>query len=334
MIPTWLQAIIIGIVQGLTEFVPVSSSGHLVLVPYVLGWERPGLPFDVALHAGTALAVIVYFRTELTGMLLAVVRRGDSPTRRFYRRLLALLVIATLPVGVAGLTLRGTFETVFQTPPVAAAFLLVTAAVLVAGEKLRQRRLPRPAEPARTSTDGGHHEETRAAPGPSADARQERDRAAAETPAHPAIAANTGTDPSDPAGRTLERLSVPLAVGVGVAQAFALLPGISRSGTTIMAGVAGGMTRAAATRFAFLLSLPALLGASLVSLPGLREPGPYGGLDVAAGVAAAAVSSYLAIAFLIRLVSRASLTVFVRYLLVAGVLGLLAYAMLGPPSTV
>lgn len=318
MIPTWLQAIVLGLVQGITEFVPVSSSGHLVLVPYVLGWERPGLPFDAALHAGTALAVIVYFRTELAGIVLAVLRGGRGPTTRFYRRLLGLLALASLPVAAVGLTLKRVFEALFETPPVAAAFLLVTAVVILAGERLRQRRLSRTKEtvPKRSATST---EET-----------------ADETPTAPEPAravAEVGLDPEDPAGTALDGLRAPLAFGIGLAQAFALFPGLSRSGMTIMAGVAGGLTRVAATRFAFLLSLPALVGAFLVNVPALGEPGPYSGVDIAAGVLAATVASYLAIAFLIRLVARASLSIFAGYLAVAGVLGLVAYAVLGPPGT-
>lgn len=318
MIPTWLQAIVLGLVQGITEFVPVSSSGHLVLVPYVLGWERPGLPFDAALHAGTALAVIAYFRTELAGIVLAVLRGGRGPATRFYRRLLGLLALASLPVAAVGLTLKRVFEALFETPPVAAAFLLVTAVVILAGERLRQRRLSRTPEtvPKQSATP--------------------TDETADEAPAAPEPAravAEVGSDPEDPAGTTLDGMRAPLALGIGLAQAFALFPGLSRSGMTIMAGIAGGLTRVAATRFAFLLSLPALIGAFLVNAPALGEPSPYSGGDIAAGVLAATVASYAAIAFLIRLVARASLSIFAGYLAVAGVLGLVAYVVLGPPGT-
>lgn len=329
MIPTWLQAIVLGLVQGITEFVPISSSGHLVLVPYVLGWERPGLPFDAALHAGTALAVIVYFRTELAGIVLAVLRGGQGPTTRFYRRLLGLLALASLPVAAVGLTLKRVFEALFETPPVAAAFLLVTAVVILGGERLRQRRLSRTREtaPNRATTSADEADESQA----EAAAETADEKPAAPEPAR--AVAEVGLDPEDPAGTTLEGMRAPLALGVGLAQAFALFPGLSRSGMTIMAGIAGGLTRVAATRFAFLLSLPALIGAFLVNVPALGEPGPYSGGDIAAGVVAATVASYAAIAFLIRLVARASLSIFAGYLAVAGVLGLVAYAVLGPPGT-
>lgn len=325
MITDWVQAIVLGIVQGLTEFVPVSSSGHLVLVPYLLGWERPGLAFDVALHAGTAGAIVLYFRRELAGMALAVLRGGTSREARLYRRMVGLLAIASVPVAIVGLVLKETFERIFDTPPVAAAMLLVTAGILVGGERLRGRRVtaavraqaPAAGDPGRDAggvagDDGG------------------RARAGVEEPGDPLM----GADPGDPTGKSLESIGVREATTIGVAQILALLPGVSRSGTTIMAGMAAGMTRAAATRFSFLLALPALVGASILSLPDLGDPGPYSGGAIAAGVAAAFLSGYAAISFLVRLVAHTSLTVFAKYLLAAGTLGLLGYLMLGPPSTV
>lgn len=315
MITEWVQAIVLGVVQGVTEFIPISSSGHLVLVPYILGWQRPGLAFDVALHAGTAGAIVLYFRTELVGMALALLRGGRSREGRLYRRLVVLLAAASVPVAVVGLLLKDAFEAAFDTPAVAAVMMLVTAAVLVGGEKLRTRRVAaRTHAPAR---------EESVSPDPAADT----DLAARADLA-------VGIDPADPTGKDLERLGLREAVLVGMAQTLALMPGMSRSGTTIMAGVAAGMTREAATRFSFLLALPAMVGASIVSLPDLGEPGAYSAGATVAGVVAAFLAGYGAIAFLVRLVAHTSLTVFARYLLVAGVLGLLAVAALGPPSTV
>ncbi|MEX0658157.1 MAG: undecaprenyl-diphosphate phosphatase [Egibacteraceae bacterium] len=321
MITDWLQAIALGVVQGLTEFIPVSSSGHLVLIPYVLGWQRPGLAFDVALHAGTAGAIVVYFRTELGGMATAVLRRGSDRESRLYRKLVVLLAVASLPVAVVGLTLKSTVEELFDTPLVAAVMLFVTAAVLIGGEKLRSRRVSAATPPRAPADDDA-----------------ELPAATVVTPerAAPIVTHDlaVGADAADPDGKDLEAMSVREAVTVGLAQTLALLPGMSRSGATIMAGVASGMTREAATRFSFLMALPAMVGASIVSLPDLGEPGPVPGGAIAAGVLAAFVSGYLAIAFLVRLVARTSLVVFARYLVVAGVLGLVAYAALGPPSSV
>lgn len=323
MITDWLQAIALGVLQGLTEFIPVSSSGHLVLLPYVLGWPRPGLAFDVALHTGTAGAIVLYFRAELAGMARAVVRGGSTREGRLYRRLVLLLAVASLPVAIVGFTLKDVFERLFATPPVAASMLLVTAAVLVGGEKLRDRRVATATRtPAPASGDG---EESG-----SADVAGDLPDALAGDPSDLEI----GADSADPAGKDLEGMRVREALLIGVAQIFALLPGMSRSGATIMAGLGAGLTREAATRFSFLMALPALAGASLLSLPDLAEPGPYPGGAIAAGVVASFVAGYAAIAFLVRLVAHTSLTVFARYLVVAGILGLLAYAALGPPSTV
>jgi undecaprenyl-diphosphatase len=316
VIPTWLQAVLLGLVQGATEFIPVSSSGHLVLVPFLLGWERPGLAFDVALHAGTALAILLYFRRELSGMLLAVIRRGDSREGRLYRRMAILLAVASVPVAVAGLLAQETFERLFESPPVAASFLLVTAGVLVGGEKVRDRRASRTAVAARrgdAAPSGGWVGTDGPAP------------IGADGP----MAVPVGADPADPAGADLERLSWRHALIIGGAQVLALFPGMSRSGTTITAGVVAGLTRPAATRFAFLLALPALLGAMIVSLPELAEPGPYSGGDIAAGVTASFVAGYLAIAFLVRLVSRIGLDVFARYLVVAAAVGWGAWLLTG-----
>lgn len=323
MIPTWLQAVVLGIVQGLTEFIPVSSSGHLVLVPYVLGWDRPGLAFDVALHMGTAAAIVLYFRIELLGMAVSLFR-GGTPAGRLYRRLAVLLVLATVPVAVAGVTLEETFERIFETPTIAASLLLVTAAVLVVGERWRTRRVAASRTAAAAAREEGGAVWTGDWVGD----------VPAEAPVPDVAALEVGDDPDDPDGTTLEAIGVRAALAIGLAQTFALFPGMSRSGTTIMAGVAAGLTREAATRFSFLLALPALVGAAVVSVPDLATPGPYSGGDIAGGVLASFVSGYLAIAFLVRLVARTGLTVFARYLVLAGTMGLLATAMLGPPGTV
>lgn len=291
--PSWLQALILGIVQGLTEFVPVSSSGHLVVVPAYFGWERPGLAFDVALHVGTALALVVYYRRELWGMAAAVLGRGPTDERRAYRRLAGLLALASVPIAVVGATLRSLVEDAFDSPALTSGLLLVTAVVLVAGERLRARRLP-------------------------AEVAASDDAAAVEAgaPDH---------DVRDPAGTTLPRMRARQALIVGVGQALALLPGLSRSGLTITAGLAAGLTRPAATRFAFLLAFPAIVGATLISLPGLRDLGESSGVDLAVGMAAAAVAGYVAIAGLVRLVARAGLDRFAPYLAVVGVVGLVVF---------
>jgi len=143
-----LRALILGAVQGLTEFLPISSSGHLVLVPFVLGWEsgggfQPGVPFDVAVHLGTALAVVAYFRRELWAMAAGAVRvvagrgRGED---RDHARLALLLLVGSIPAAAAGLLLEGFFEGLFAEPQIAGLLLLGTAALLLAGEAIHDRQ--------------------------------------------------------------------------------------------------------------------------------------------------------------------------------------------------
>jgi len=265
--PGWLQAFILGMVQGLTEFIPVSSSAHLVLVPALAGWERHGLAFDVALHIGTLAALILYYRQDLWNMVRSLTARTASPERDDYRRLIVLLGVASVPVAVAGLTLDDAVESLFAAPVATAWLLLVTALVLVGGERLHRR--------------------------------------------HVARESLQGRDPASAPER--QQLGVVQILIVGVAQSFALLPGLSRSGLTISAGVAAGMSRPAATRFAFLLGLPAIAGAAVVQLPQVDDLDRISAVDLLVGVVAAAVFGYLAIALLVRLVSRAGIDRFAWY---------------------
>lgn len=270
-VPEWVQALVLGLVQGLTEFIPVSSSGHLVLVPALAGWERHGLAFDVALHLGTLFALVVYYRRDLWQMLRAVLPgSGESAERAAYRSLVVMLALASLPVAVVGLMLDEAVESVFGDPVTTAWLLLGTAAVLVAGERIHRARVRR----------GGD-----AAPGASADA-------AGDAPAN---------------------VAVWQALTVGVAQSFALLPGLTRSGLTISAGIAAGLSRTMATRFAFLLGLPAIAGAAVVQIPQVDDLGTLSTSELVVGVTAAAVSGYVAIALLVRLVSRAGIDRFAPY---------------------
>jgi undecaprenyl-diphosphatase len=325
MIATWLQGVALGIVQGLTEFIPISSSAHLVLVPYLLGWERPGLAFDVALHMGTVGAILVFFRAELIAMARGLLTGGRTAEGALYRRLGLLLVAASAPVAIVGLLLKDVFEEAFASPLATSGFLFVTALILVGGERLRDRRVARGGAASSEADDGR--------PVWTGDWVGGEPGSAAATTADP-VTLPVGDDPTDPTGRTLQQVGLRQALIIGAAQMLALFPGISRSGTTIMAGVAAGMTREAATRFSFLLALPALAGAGILSLGDLREPGIYSYPDIAAGVVASFVSGYLAIRFLVALVSRERLTGFAWYVVAVAIIGVLGYAMIGPPSAV
>lgn len=287
----FLRAVLLGIVQGLTEFIPVSSSGHLVLVPYFLDIQTPGIAFDVALHVGTFAAVVLYFRTDLRNLLMAVFGVGEPTAVAYYRRLALLLVVGTVPIAVVGLLLRDVFEAAFGSPTTAALFLILTGVLLLVGEAARNRR-------------GGFSS-------PAGEVAPDR--------------VMVGDDAGDPEGLALDEIGLRQALVIGFGQCIALFPGVSRSGTTIVAGMSAGLTRPAATRFSFLLALPALVGASIISLPDLADGASiFPPAAVAGGVVAAFVSGYLAIRWLLALVARDRLTGFAVYCFVLGGLSLLA----------
>lgn len=245
-----LTAAVWGLVQGLTEFLPISSSGHLVLVPAIFGFEEPGLAASVMLHVGTLLAVLAYFRRDI--LKLFHLRRDPEA-----RRILLLLVIGTIPAAIVGLALNGPIEAVFTEPWLVAIALMVTGVVLLFS--LLVARGTRLLAQARW-TDG---------------------------------------------------------LVVGLAQAFALLPGISRSGMTITAGMAQGLQRREAARYSFLLSIPAIAGAGLLDGLDLVESGGFSA-DLLVGMVVAAVVGYLAIALLIRVLVRVGLLPFALYCLAFG----------------
>jgi undecaprenyl-diphosphatase len=259
-----LQALVLGAVQGLTEFIPISSSGHLVIVPDLLGWDAPGLAFDVMLHVASLLALLVYFSGDLIDLA-----RGALAWDRGARRILLLLAIGTVPAVIAGVLLGNYFEESFTDARSASLQLLMTALILIAAELALR-----------------YHEQRTAERG----ARL----------------------------RTAEDLNPTDAGLIGIAQAVAILPGISRSGATIGAGLALGMTRDAAARFGFLLAIPALFGAALVSLGDLD--GSRLGLGAgAAGFVSSLITSYAAIWALIRYLRSNNLYPFAAYCVVAGI---------------
>jgi undecaprenyl-diphosphatase len=268
-----LQTIALGLVQGATEFIPISSSGHLVLVPWLLRWPEPGLAFITTMHLGTLAAVLAYFWKDLLGMVRAVVaaliRRApwDTPESR----LAWLIVLGTIPAVVVGAPFEDFFENVFGAPATVAALLLVTGLILALGERLGQRE------------------------------------------------------------RSLESLRWGDALLVGLAQAAAILPGISRSGATIAAGLALSVRRETSARFSFLLAVPVILGGGLLELFELVKAG--GGTTQApgllAGFVAAAVSGYLCIHILLRYLRQHRLYVFSVYCWLFGAACLLVAFMGG-----
>ncbi len=272
-----LQAIVLGLVQGLTEFIPVSSSGHLVIVPYLLGWEAPGIAFDTILHLGTLLAVLVYFWREWRRLLIAAVylvggvfsARWRQKVDRGDAALLGLLVLGTIPALAAGYFFQDIFEQAFDNVALVALFFLVTA-VLLAGVELylkwRERRQPDKSQPVNPRWGG--------------------------------------------------------ALLVGIMQALAIFPGLSRSGLTISGGIFSGLSRERAARFSFLLSLPIILAAGLLGILDLQKtPLSDGdGLVLLIGFAVAALSGWLAIRWLLSFLKRRPLYIFSIYLIIISAL--------------
>lgn len=262
---SYLEAIVLGAVQGLTEFIPISSSGHLVIVPDLFGWRQPGLAFDVMLHAASLLALLIYFSGDLVDLV-----RGVLSGNRGSRKLALLLILGTIPAAVAGLVFGDYFEEQFEEAGTAALQLLITAVILVIAEQIYRT----------------HERKT----------------------------AEKGTRL-----RTLEDIDYVDTALIGVAQAIAIFPGISRSGATIGAGLVRSIDRSSAARFAFLLAIPALLGATALEVPELADSSSLGIGPAIAGFLASLVTSYAAIWGLIRYLRTNTLYPFAAYCVVAGI---------------
>jgi undecaprenyl-diphosphatase len=298
---SYFQAVVIGLLQGVTELFPISSLGHSVLLPELLGWhklvhaqsadESFYLAFLVALHVATALALLVHYRSTwvriIRGFFTSVrKRRIDTPDER----LAWLLIVATVPVGVTGLALEHTLRTIFAKPTAAAAFLMINGVILYAGERLRRR----------------------AEAGVPVGARRE---ASATVPVD---------DPDrEPPGRQLATFKLREAFLVGITQTAALFAGISRSGVTMVGGLLRGLNHEDAAHFAFLLATPIIFAAGVYKLPDLTGPLGNGVRGQAfVGAIAAFVAAYFAVRFLERYFERRSLTPFAVYCLVAGAFSL------------
>jgi undecaprenyl-diphosphatase len=272
------QALLLGILQGATEFLPVSSSGHLVLVPWLLGWPASSLTFDAVVHWGTAVAVIAYFWRDWVALVGAAIKSANrqigksanwqigksaNPTSEAGR--VWLILLGTVPAALIGYLLEDFFEEMFARPIAAAGFLLITAALLAASERLGRRQ------------------------------------------------------------RDLDTLNWLDALLVGLAQALAIFPGISRSGSTIAAGLARGLRRESAARFSFLLATPIILGAGLLKVADLAQAGGLAAQApvLVAGFASAGVVGFGCIHFLLRYLQRRPLYPFAIYCAAGGIVCLL-----------
>ncbi|MCX6998416.1 MAG: undecaprenyl-diphosphatase UppP [Kiritimatiellaeota bacterium] len=254
------QAAVLGVVQGLGEFLPISSSAHLVLIPWLLNWEPHTLAFDVALHVGTLLAIALYFWRDWLRLTLA----GVKAPRTSDGRLCWILILACIPGALVGMLLEHRVETAFRQPALIALLLMFMGLVLAAADRLGRQAVP--------------------------------------------------------VGQTGFRRGLL----IGLAQALAILPGVSRAGITMSAGLFLGLTREAAARFSFLLSAPLIAGAALLkvkSLFALQQPLA----PVAVGVACSAIAGLLSIRFLLAFLNRHGLGVFAAYRLLAGGVVLFVY---------
>lgn len=263
-----LEALILGIVQGLTEFLPVSSSAHLVLVPDLMGWEPPSVSFDIVLHLGSMVAVLLYFWRDLLEIFRAFFEQGKAAVVK--RRIGLFLVIGTIPAAVIGGLFESRFEAFFTEPAWVAFFMIITGVLLVASQKVSGERSIN--------------------------------------------------------GRGVARMKISDTLAIGFAQAVAILPGISRSGSTISMGLFLGLKRETAARYSFLLSVPIITGAALFNLrhgfggEGGAEGGGNGeaAATLIVGFMAAAISGFAAVKFLLDYVRRHSLAVFAIYCWVVG----------------
>jgi undecaprenyl-diphosphatase len=294
-----LEAIVLGLVQGLTEFLPISSSGHLILIPWLANWDEPGLAFDAALHLGTLAAVFVYFWRELVAMLFAIptalsrpravltakpeplpdgprpVSGGSSPNREHDARLALLLILGSIPGGIVGLLGQGKIEDFFHDETHRPFSIVVIAVLLIAFGLILWLA----------------------------------DRAATHR-------------------RRIDALTTRDALFIGAAQALALMPGVSRSGSTLTAGLFRGLHRADAARFSFLLGTPLVTLAGLKGLKDILDAHPTGSevTTLIVGVLVSAITGFAAIWVLLRFLQRSNTAVFVLYRLAAGLffLGLIA----------
>jgi undecaprenyl-diphosphatase len=332
---TYPEAIVIGAIQGVTELFPVSSLGHSVLLPAWLGgrWaqdlsvsapESPYLAFIVGLHVATAAALLVFFWRDwvriIVGFYTSVRYRRIRTTDE---RLAWMIIIATIPVGIAGLGLEHVFRTVLGRPVPAAIFLTLNGLVLYGAERLRRRAAAtppaRPAPLAAAPAAGG----AGAGDAGAADAR-------AGTVYGRPVARSVPEEENDPAGSDARIAGSGFVATtlIGAAQILALLPGISRSGVTMAAGLLRGFSHEDAARFAFLLATPVILAAGVLKVPDLFGPlgaGIHG--QVLAGSVASFVAAYLAVRFLTRYFQTRTLTPFAIYCTLAGLASLVLFGL-------
>lgn len=249
-----LRAIILGIIQGITEFVPVSSSGHLVLANHFIGFDIQDITFEIALHVGTILSVIIFFRKDIAVLLSSLYHFKDTSEKRIRdRKIVLYLAIGTITTGTLGFLMKGTVERIFYEPLFAAFMLLITGTIIFVSDYITPQQLE------------------------------------------------------------MDKTGFTRSVIIGISQAFAILPGISRSGSTIATGLFVGLKRVEAARFSFLLSIPAIIGATVFEARSFRTVARHHFLGYALGTLAAFITGYLIIALLMNLIKKRRLKIFSFY---------------------
>ncbi len=265
---TWVEVIVLGLVQGLTEFLPISSSAHLRIVSEVFFGRDAGAAFTAVTQLGTEAAVLIYFARDIGRLTMAWLRglaRREARAESDYR-LAWLVILGTLPIGVLGLAFEDQIQTAARNLWLIATTMVAFGVVLGIAERVGRQKVD------------------------------------------------------------LERVTVRQGVGMGLAQALALIPGVSRSGGTITAGLFLGLTRPAAVRLSFLLAIPAVVASGLFELPAVLTPGGPSGLQMAVATVIAFVVGYAAIAWLLRYIEHHSVYLFVWYRIA---LGAVLFAALG-----
>lgn len=261
------QAFILGMVQGLGEFLPISSSAHLIIAPYLFSWPDQGLAFDIALHWGTLIAVVTFFRKDIWHLVKGFLHTLKKDTRDFqnniYQKLSWLIILATIPAAVIGKIFEDEVETIFRNPLLIALTLAVVGFILLLSDKY------------------GHKI------------------------------------------KSLNKANWKNSLIIGLAQAVAIIPGISRSGATITAGLVQGFTREDAARFSFLMSIPIILGAGILKLPDISHIQNHGALIV--GFVSSTIFGFLAIKYMLRYISKRSFAVFAWYRFALAIIIVLVY---------
>jgi undecaprenyl-diphosphatase len=261
------QSFILGLVQGLGEFLPISSSAHLVLTPWLFGWKDPGLAFDLALHWGTLLAVLMYFRNDIWLLIKGFWHSLFKSTRNFsgniYQKLSWFIVVASIPGALVGKLLEEKAETVFRTPWLVALNLAVFGVIILAIDQLGKKQ------------------------------------------------------------KNLDKLTWKNSLIIGISQALAIVPGVSRSGSTMGAGLILGFKRADVARFSFLMSIPIIFGAGLLKVNEFNSGVSF--LELAVGFATSAIVGFFSIKYLLQYLAKHDFKVFVWYRFAVAILVFIVY---------